>query len=339
MNEIDNKLFDYFCSDSVGLLFTVNEIAHTTDHPLHECLKKEMLSLDVTCLCEILSDTHFLFLNSGLDKKSLDYEARIEFIKRKYDDEILRKRCLILRMQDKTKRPLPYNHKALLDLTIDEDFLVPISSFQNRFGPLKRNDFAFGIVPPVPSVNSAYWFSEILKRPELSGTAKVRLDPFLVREEKDYSNMEYRAWWYGVPLNWERINNLKQDEHRRAGLDEKTRKDIAYTDLVWSPRGDEIHFICEELPSESCIDLRGSRYFHAIYIPKLNVFRHIDGALRIYSYDEWKIREEGHVRNIGKIGKRIKIFRLDGEFRREIFCDLIPAFFVWNDDVCRYIRE
>lgn len=180
---------------------------------------------------------------------------------------------------------------------------------------------------------------EILKRPGLSEVAKIRLDPFLIREEKYFRNMEYRAWWYGVPLNWKRIINLKQDEHRRAGPDDNTRKDIAYTDLVWSPRGDEIHFICEEVPSDNYINLRGSRYFHAIYLPKRDIFRHIDGALRIYSSDEWQRRRNDHVRNIGKIGKRIKIFKLDGDFPREVFCDLIPAFFVWNNDIYKYIKE
>lgn len=108
-------------------------------------------------------------------------------------------------------------------------------------------------------------------------------------------------------LNWNRIKFLTQEEPRRAGADVWTEKEVLYTDLVWSPRGDEVHFLCEELPKRDFISVRGSGYFHAIYKPHEEVFIHIDGALRFYSDDEWDIRKNAHVKDVGKLGKRVKI--------------------------------
>jgi len=112
-----------------------------------------------------------------------------------------------------------------------------------------------------------------------------------------------------------------------------------FTDIVWSPRGKEVHFICEEIPTHESINVRGSRYFHAIYVPEKEKFIHMDGAVRYFKTDEWDLRKDSHVRQIGKIGKRVKIFKLEGDLPIEFFCDLVQSFFYWNADIHRYLND
>ena len=63
---------------------------------------------------------------------------------------------------------------------------------------------------------------------------------------------------------------------------------------------------------------------------------HIDGAIRIYDKNEWENRQKTHVRKSGKIGKRIKVFRVNADVSRETLGVLCSNFFIWNFDIARY---
>ena len=74
------------------------------------------------------------------------------------------------------------------------------------------------------------------------------------------------------------------------------QEDVEFTDLVWSPGKDGVHFTCEEVPKLATCTVRGSRYFHGIYIPGKHSFTHCDGAIRVYSAQELVDRHQAHVR-------------------------------------------
>ena len=154
-------------------------------------------------------------------------------------------------------------------------------------------------------------------------------------EADKYPRMEYRMWWYGRPLDWNRIHKLKVEDHGRwlpGGL--STRAE--FTDFVWSPRNEEVHFQCEEFPKVNDIFARGSRYFHTIYHVAKEKIIHLDGALRIYKDKNWEKRKDIHLRKSGKVGVRVKLFRIDAPVDRNVFGVLCSNFFVWNNDVERY---
>jgi hypothetical protein len=225
------------------------------------------------------------------------------------------------------KRPAPYQHPAVIDLQLGADHMVQLSSFRLRAGVLMRNGTGFTIVPPVESINSQYWLIQSLLREGLQKATSVRLDPFLIQPENDFPCIEYRMWWYGVPLDWERIASLKREEHGRWEAD-STLPRLAYTDYSWTPRGEEIHFFCEELPAREDVEKRGSRYFHAVYLPSRKKIIHLDGAIRIYNTAQWAKRYVSHVRNAGKMGRRIKVFRVDSEVSPDCLGSLCSSFFI-----------
>jgi hypothetical protein len=74
-------------------------------------------------------------------------------------------------------------------------------------------------------------------------------------------------------------------------------------------------------------ETRGSRYLHAVYKPERDVLIHMDGAIRIYSQEDWRKRRSSHVRKAGKSGIRVKVFRIDCEVTRETLSLLCPQFF------------
>jgi len=333
---LTDDAFQFFAASPLPSYHLVHQAANNTSDPVFDAVNQALASIDRQILDEVKGDPVFLSQMSLSRDMDLDAAARQYALIRYLSREIPPRRYHQLRTQDQYERPDPYTHPALLDLELSEDYLVPTREFDTMEGVLYRNGYAFAITPPVESVNSAYWLHQALRRETVYRHAYVRLDPFLYGPADTYPCIGYRMWVYGQPLDWQRLARLKEAEHGQWLPDDLTRSGVQHTEYVWSPRGTEVHFRCEEIPTCESLNSRGSRYFHAIYDREEEHFSHIDGAVRLYSDSEWRLRNQTHLRQAGKVGQRIKIFRIDVAQSREAFCDICPSFFVWNEDVQRY---
>ncbi|MFI5263019.1 MAG: hypothetical protein ACHQM6_00730 [Candidatus Kapaibacterium sp.] len=254
-----------------------------------------------------------------------------EFLFRQIDLEIVRSRIDCI-----------YKGNDLLILanyfpTLDSEGLVSLSEFQHQFFRLEKNGQVFHMAPSLPQVNSSYWVSHILTTKYLS-VAKIRIDPFWILPSAGYRQMMYRVNIYGPDFDWNRILSLRNEEHNQfmPEQDSSAAYETYYTEVVWSPRGNEIHFIAEEIPTTAVCSLRGGRYMHSIFDKNREAFVHIDGAIRYYSAEELNIRKDIHVRNAGKIGKRIKLFRIDADVPLQDWKALLGSFYIWNNDIANY---
>ena len=147
--------------------------------------------------------------------------------------------------------------------------------------------------------------------------------------------MAYRMLWWGPPLLWKDVGNIESECSGRwvpASLGHKSE----FTDFAWVLRGEETHLFLEEMPKHNDIDIAGSRYLHVIFSKTTECVVHLDGAIRIYLEDEWDQRRDVHVHRTGKVGERIKIFRLDGPIQPDIVSSLGGTYFVWNYDVSHF---
>jgi hypothetical protein len=163
----------------------------------------------------------------------------------------------------------------------------------------------------------------------------VRLDPLLVSRIEDYAGLEYKMLVYGRALDWDRLMQLKEEEHGRWQPGRLTRG-VANTEFVWSPRHREVHFQCEELLVRERAIGWGCRYLHAILDRDSRRVSHLDGALRFMTSEDLDVRQGCHLRRADKVGTRVKIFRTDVPVEPECFSEVAPQFFVWNYDVARY---
>ncbi|MCK5051108.1 MAG: hypothetical protein KAS53_05185 [Candidatus Cloacimonetes bacterium] len=241
-------------------------------------------------------------------------------------------------LRSTTNTPTPY--KNLSDsIDYDENYLIDTDKVSYFRGIIKDSDFVYHVIPSIQQKNSMYWAFLALDNIAEYSSISVRLDPFMFKHKDDHRIMIAKMDIYGVPLDWNKINNLKETLHSKWMSDNYESSSYMFTEVVWERRSDGIHFICEETPNINNVHLRGSRYFHAIYNPDREVFTHTDGAIRIYDSVELKYRNTVHVRKSGKIGKRIKIFKVNGDIKREDWCILVSAFFVWNNDIYKYFNE
>lgn len=330
-----SDIISYFSSNPIGPTLNLERVVEDVKNPIRSIIEEQLAVLDVHVIDRVKEDKQFRFFCGSAEGEDLNRKARLWAIKQLLIEAIPVARLRALIDASGVKRPPPYEHPAVADLQLDNDHMVSLSSFRVRAGVLLRRQSGFTVVPPVESTNSQYWLTQSLLRENLQSVTVVRLDPFIVQPEKDYPCIEYRMWCYGVPLDWERIDNLASEEHGRW-MPGKLSLHSAYTDYAWTPRDGEIHFRCEELPNSENVRTRGSRYFHAVYLPEQKKVAHLDGAIRIYDQNEWDIRKASHVRKSGKIGKRIKVFRVNAEISRDSLGTLCSNFFVWNYDVARY---
>ena len=275
------------------------------------------------------------------------YEKQIEcrdmkFIKEQIIFEEIREQIVLYRNSCiGVDSMFPYNESPSLN-TIKEvlenpDGLVDINNFEISSGFIQRKGFVYQIVPTLPSFNSSYWLSKVILRESSEHKFFIRLDPLFCTPIKQFLEFCFKARVYGQNLDWEEIHNLREEKHGKWQNDSPLNIKSLFTEVVWTPRNGEIHFQCEEIPLMKEIHLRGSRYFHSILDKETMQFVHVDGALRFYTSDELISRESLHVKNAGKIGHRIKVFRVDGAIPIDLWGELVQSFFYWNDDVMNYI--
>lgn len=284
---------------------------------------------------KIKANRKFQSLHSHMDGQELTVRAKEWWLIEKLNAAIPRMRLKLLQDQANHKRPLPYSH--LSEVTLTAEKLVQLSHFDIKGGALIRGKKAFTMVPSREQINSSFWvFNELVQlNPDHT---YVRLGPFLHGPSDTFRPMQYKMVVYGPPFEWESILGAKEEVHGRW-IPDTQPSNTEFTEFVWSPRGKEIHFLCEEVPIKKSTDIRGSRYFHAIYSKTAESVIHMDGAVRIFSDDEWSTRKDCHIRKSDKIGTRVKTFLIDHHVSIEVLSSVCCNFFVWNRDVYQYFDK
>jgi hypothetical protein len=326
-------VFRFFASSPMGLL-QLSGLSEEEAEPMRGAYDQQLELIPQPEVETALSNESFRFFNEHIGSADL-YRRAAEWVLARYlESEIPRRRLRVL-ADNKVERPSPYDHPALADLRISSDKLVSVREFDYEEGVFARNGYAFSMAPAVESPNAAYWLLQSAASTDAFPDMWIRLDPFLWGRWDEFQPMSYRMLVYGVPLNWERIKGLKEDDHGRWQPG-RLSSSAAFTDYVWSPRGSEVHFQCEELPHQANTATRGTRYLHAVYSVPRESITHLDGAIRILSESQWADRHSKHVRHAGKVGHRVKLFRLDIPASTDLLSELAPQFFVGNNDVARY---
>lgn len=184
-----------------------------------------------------------------------------------------------------------------------------------------------------------YWFTLALERLPPDSEARVRVDPFLWGPAETFRAGFYKMWIYGRPLDWKRIATLSEEEHGSWQPGPLTSPSVRRTEFVWSPRGSEVHFECEEVPVLEEMKTRGTRYIHAVFDKRSELVTHFDCAIRTLDEERWADRDSSHLRKLSKIGTRAKLCRVDGALSGDLFSTLCATYFVWNQDVTYYFAS
>lgn len=329
---ISEEVENYFAASPFGPLLEVSEVASDDDHPVSYSLRESLTLVPGEVIEAVIIDDHFQGLYGNLDQTGQECFAREWAVIEELHRRIRKRRRAYLLTQYTESRPTPYDEPELADLTVSEDRLVPLSEFEIDESVLVRNGRAYSILPPTPSENSSYWITRALLTEGLKDYTWVRLDPLIHGPADTFPKMFYRMLWWGPPLLWDDVMNIKEESFGRwvpASL--SNRSD--FTDFAWVPRGDELSLYLEEMPRREDLNITGSRYFHVIFSRKTERVIHLDGAIRIYSETEWEQRKNVPVHRTKKVGVRIKVFRIDEPIQSGAVSNIGGTYFVWNNDI------
>jgi hypothetical protein len=329
--ELIDLIADWFARDPIGPLLNLPHIAEDPPSELAAALEQQLSLIPSQTVQRTRDDHHFRFFHSEGSDGDLDRKARIWILSQALSYEIPRRRLQALQA---IPRDLAV-HPALDGVSFDDEGLVALSEFEPGNGVVIRGGHAFTIAPPVESCNASYWLTQALASTELWRQAHVRLDPFLFGPVNDFETMHYRMWWWGKPCTWTELQ-AKTGHEPGAWLPGPLTRGVQHTDYNWVTDAQEGHLEIEELHKNDRNATRGTRYLHAIYDRAQGSVIHLDGAIRVLSDNEWLSRSTRHLKNLGKIGQRIKIFRVDGVIDDSKFAPLSASFFVWNLDIARF---
>jgi hypothetical protein len=334
--EIPDVIFRFFASHPAGPMLTFDREVSDPQEGLRESLESFITGFGADDVEAVQADSNFRFFAGH--REDQDRAARVWLAERLLAREIARGRLETIREDRLSSRPRPYDLSALEDVPVDDDHLVPLSAFSFNGATLVRNDVAFMVLPTTGSPNSTHWLLAAIYEQGLAERASVRLDPYLWGPSATYPSMFYRMWMYGQPLDWGRIHALQEAEHGRW-MPESDRARERFTDYAWMPRGEEVHFVCEEVPDSGVISREAARYLHAIYSKRSQKIEHLDGAIRLYAEADFPERAALHARDAGKQGVREKVFLVEGSQDRDVLGQIAQTFFVWNHDVQKYFSS
>lgn len=329
--ELIDSVADWFARNPIAPMLNLPHIAENPPAELAEALEQQLSLISSKTVEHIRHDHYFRFFHSEGTDAELDRHARIWTLSQALSHEIPRRRIQALQ---RTPQDLAV-HPALEGVSFDDEGLVPLSEFEPGNGVAIRRGYAFTIAPPVESCNASYWLTQALVSTGLWKHTRVRMDPFLFGAVNEFVPMHYKMWWQGKPCTWAQL--LAKTGHEfGAWWPGPLTQGVQHTEYNWTTDAKEGHLEIEELHKRNHNATRGTRYLHAIYDRAHGSVRHLDGALRVLSDEEWGHRSSHHLKDLGKIGKRIKIFRVDRLMDDSMFAPVSSSFFVWNVDVARF---
>lgn len=323
---MDFKLKKYFIYDVLPPLY-LDKIYIDVNHQLHEELLFDLEMVNEEDVLRYYNKYENLlnFLNPKIPKMLY---AKISLLGDLIANSIYEDRLQAL-LHNK-----PYDRKEFEGL-YDEEYLIKINKKSKTYDSIFIDNNRYGLCLQYNAFNSSYWISMELNKLNLDEMElKIRPDPFL----KNFSILILKSTVFSKPLNWNNIRFLKNDDKGKF----ENYKTGEVTEYLWHPRkNNEVIFTCEELPPKNQINLRGSRYFHAIFEKDSGKFQHCDGSIKIYNEKSYEKRLGLSIDNneINDIGNEVKIFRVDNNIPKEKFTSLISSYFYWNHDLINYFSN
>jgi len=334
-NWIAEEVVSYFAASPIGPQFEVSRVAQEQDHPVSRALREAIALAPECSVASVLEGDYFRWFYGHLSNAEQLGFARESIVVDELHRRIRRRRRACLLAQHDACRPAPYDEPGLADVPVSEDRLVPLSEFDVQEGTLIRNGRAYVILPPIPAENSSYWITRALVAGGLKDQAWVRLDPLMRGPADEFPQICFKMLWWGPPLLWKDIENIHVEGFGRWAPGRGSNGG-EFTDFAWVPRGDELHLFLEEMPKPTDVEIAGSRYFHVIFSRNTRRVLHLDGATRVYTASEWASRMNVHVHRTGKVGTRVKVFRIDHPIEPDAVSSLGGTYFVWNYDVAHF---
>jgi hypothetical protein len=183
----------------------------------------------------------------------------------------------------------------------------------------------------------------------------IALDLDRVRVNTDEYLYFERDTWYGAKFNGD-ILKIQDGTSKLAAplsLNEFENsfifKDNYTLNVNWNTKSNMKAFQAEEFKNERIFleyeneKFYPARYLHAVYNLEKNCFVHFDGAVHLYTEDEYFMRRDSDFNYTFKNevqvkSKSIKLFKMDGEIPVDIWIEFSSQYFTGNPLIIEYFE-
>ncbi len=288
----------------------------------------------------------------GQDKKNLDLDKVAMHISM----ALVQKKGL--RLDDHVEHILDRSLFNELKIEISDDFLVNLSD--NRI-QMKNHGIIFGgtkLIYPHQFLRR-YYSSHFVGMPallnkalDMEASVSVRLDPLRITDAKNYREIMEFDHWYGPPFSESLLKDSYRNErtlHSSHGvhcMSYDVRHTVFRTKMM--DNGLREFMIEEYCPIEAPLGGKSSgmgekysiqKFAHFCFDQKKECFTHLDGAVRVFELDEYKKYYHQIASGLDldeKIGKRHKMFLVEGVFDLSLAQELLTEWFRYNPHIQEY---
>ncbi len=177
----------------------------------------------------------------------------------------------------------------------------------------------------------------------------IALDSNRVRINVDNTAYKEFDTWYGAPFSQDiaQIKNGVVVLAPPAGASYLLFGDVVKLDILWDEAGGIKTFQAEEICNDEVVIEIGGRkyhpvkYIHSEYDLHNSHFRHLDGAVHLYTPEEYAIRKNSDMNFNSKNNRQVKacstkLFKMDGDISVDIWAEYVGQFFSGNPLVHEY---
>ena len=173
---------------------------------------------------------------------------------------------------------------------------------------------------------------------------RIALDHRRIMAKEFYRQIVERDTWYGPHFDAAKLDDcnavgLTVVGRNKSSLFELTNH-LDRTEFFWSCRKGIKTLEIEEISSlgYEFDSYYFNRYIHSERVTDKRVFRHLDGAVKVYLKNEYPIRANSRLPNEPRSHRKVKLFRIDGGLALESWLELIAMFYKSSEMIIEYFN-
>lgn len=177
-----------------------------------------------------------------------------------------------------------------------------------------------------------------------ASTIRIALDLQRYLPVEQFNPIRERDFWYGPRFSREDL-----DDPRAVGRAVHIRTRPSFFDLICPLDRTEFYSRLEKDERTKSIEIEEvkpvsatddalilNRYLHAERDTRAQMFRHCDGAVKVYRTSEYQARYDSEIPREPRARRKVKLFRVDGTITTERWLTLTGHFFDDNEHVLEH---
>jgi hypothetical protein len=229
-------------------------------------------------------------------------------------------------------------------LHIDDIFILHDGGIEYKEHMLHYHQFLRRGYSSNPNFNFTGSLLEYYAKTKLVNKFHIAIDHRRIMPKNYYSKIiEYDAW-FGPSFNPKTIDDpnsiglttMKRNKNSLFELENQLDR----TEFFWSYKDRIKTFEIEEVSDMAYVfeNYNINKYIHSERDIDRKIFRHLDGAVKVYISDTYEDRFKSFTPKEPKAHKKIKLWRIDGEIELRQLVNLISFFYKGNEMIIEYFN-